>query len=242
HHHMRIEVKLLPLKDNPILPFNYNYEVYSQILEKVNSIEPTIAKLLSSPHGFWTFSRIIVRKRKILPDKGIEILSDDVSLYISSSNEDIIRAIAEAVEKSPEFKIGELSFLVGDIKAIKVKELGKENVFSTLSPIVVRTVKFEGNKLRHWDLYPHDELFMDRLRKVMILRYSEVMGETPKDRDFTIEVLKFKPTRLMVGSSYIRGSLMVFRYAGSEEIARFGYENGFGEKTGLGFGMVKLIE
>ncbi|AEC51876.1 hypothetical protein PNA2_0959 [Pyrococcus sp. NA2] len=239
---MRIEVKLLPLKDNPILPFNYNHEIYSQIMEKVNSIEPEMAKILSSPHGFWTFSRIIVRKRRIIPEKGIEILSDDVSLYISSINEDLIRAIAEAVEKSPEFKIGDLSFLVGDVRALKVKEIERENVFSTLSPIVVRTVKFEGEKLKHWDLYPHDELFIDRLRKVMLLRYTEVMGHAPRDKEFEIEVLKFKPTRLMVGNSYIRGSLMVFKYKGSKEIAKFGYENGFGEKTGLGFGMVKLIE
>ncbi|AFK22261.1 CRISPR-associated endoribonuclease Cas6 [Pyrococcus sp. ST04] len=239
---MRIEIKLLPLKDNAVLPFNYNYEVYSQILEKVNSIEPSLTQLLSSPHGYWTFSRIIVRKRRILPERGIEILSDDVSLYVSSFNEEIIRAIAEAVEKSPEFKIGDVAFLVGDIKVIKVKNIGRENMFSTLSPIVVRTVKFENGKLRHWDLYPHDDLFMDRLRKVMLLRYNEIMGHLPQDKEFTIEVLKFKPTRLMVGDSYIRGSLMVFRYIGSEEIARFGYENGFGEKTRFGFGMVKLID
>ncbi|CAB50521.1 CRISPR-associated endoribonuclease Cas6 [Pyrococcus abyssi] len=239
---MRIEIKLLPLTETPILPFNYNYDVYTQIVNKVNSIEPKVAGLLSSPHGFWTFSRIIIRKRKIIPEKGIEILSDDVSLYVSSSNEEIIRAIAEAVEKSPEFKIGNVSFLVGDVKAIKIKEIGKENVFSTLSPIVVRTIKFEGDKLRHWDLYPHDEMFMDKLRKVMLLRFNEIMGYSPEDKEFQIEVLKFKPTRLIVGNSYIRGSLMVFKYTGSEEIARFGYENGFGEKTNLGFGMVKLIE
>ncbi|MFA4640402.1 CRISPR-associated endoribonuclease Cas6 [Pyrococcus kukulkanii] len=239
---MRIEIKLLPLKDNAILPFNYNYEVYTQIVEKVSSIEPGLTKMLSSPHGYWTFSRIIVRKRRVLPEKGIEILSDDVSLYVSSYNEEIIRAIAEAVEKSPEFKIGDVTFLVGDIKAIRVKDIGRENMFSTLSPIVVRTVKFENGKLRHWDLYPHDDLFMDRLRKVMFLRYNEIMGHLPEDKEFKIEVLKFKPTRLMVGDSYIRGSLMVFRYIGSEEIARFGYENGFGEKTRFGFGMVKLID
>ncbi|AAL80517.1 CRISPR-associated endoribonuclease Cas6 [Pyrococcus furiosus DSM 3638] len=239
---MRIEIKLLPLQDNPVIPFNYNYELYSQIVEKAGAIEPRIVKLLESPHGYWTFSRIIIRKREIIPEKGIKILSDDISLYISSSNKEIIKGIVEGIEKSPEFKIGDVGFLVADIKALKSKEIKNVNIFSTLSPIVVRTVKFEGDKLKHWDLYPHDELFLDRLRKVMLLRYHEVMGDLPEDKDFRIELIKFKPTRLIVKDSYIRGSLMVFRYYGSKEIAKFGYENGFGEKTNLGFGMVKIIE
>ncbi|AEH25056.1 CRISPR-associated endoribonuclease Cas6 [Pyrococcus yayanosii] len=239
---MRIEIKLLPLKEQAVLPFNYNYEVYFQLVEKVRTIEPDVAELMSSSRDLWTFSRIIVRNRRVIPDRGIEILSDDVSLYISSSNEDIIRAIAEAVEKSPEIHVGNITFLVSKVRVLKMPKIGKENTFSTLSPIVVRTVKFDEGRLKHWDLYPHDELFIDKLRKTMLLRYTEINGHMPEDKDFKIETIRFKPTRLMVGGSYVRGSLMVFRYIGSREIAEFAYDNGFGEKTRFGFGMVKLIE
>ncbi|NJF24058.1 hypothetical protein E3E33_10780, partial [Thermococcus sp. GR5] len=80
---------------------------------------------------------------------------------------------------------------------------------------------------------------------------SAIMGSMPEDRDFSIDVIKFKPVRILVKDTYYRGSLMIFRYRGSLmifryrgslEIARFGYENGFGEKTRYGFGMVKVID
>ncbi len=74
------------------------------------------------------------------------------------------------------------------------------------------------------------------------MRYSAIMGTMPEERDFTIDVIKFKPVRILVRDTYYRGSLMIFRYRGSLEIARFGYENGFGEKTRYGFGMVKVID
>ena len=36
---MRIEIKLRPAVEGTILPFNYNYEVYTQILEKIYLIK-----------------------------------------------------------------------------------------------------------------------------------------------------------------------------------------------------------
>ncbi|WP_297535559.1 CRISPR-associated endoribonuclease Cas6 [Thermococcus sp.] len=240
---MRIEVKLRPAEEGTVLPFNYNYEVYTQILNKMYLVSPELARDVETSHAdYFTFSRIMVRKRELLPEQGIRVLSDDVSLYISSHSPDVIKAIAEGFIDDPLLKIGNAAFIAEDVKVLREPNIGREVLFSTLSPILVRTVKFVDGRMKIWDLYPSDEMFFDKLRKVMLMRYSTLYGEMPDDKDFHLEVLKFKPVRILVRDTYFRSSLMVFRYTGSKEIALFGYETGFGEKTRYGFGMVKVID
>jgi len=240
---MRVEIKFRPAKEGTVLPFNYNYDVYSQLLEKMAIVSPEIAREAEVSHvDYFTFSRIMVRKRELIPDRGIKVLSEDVSLYISSSSTELIKAVVEGFIDSPVLEIGDATFIADDIKILKEPKIKDGALFSTLSPIMVRTVKLSGNKMKIWDLYPNEEAFFDKLRKVMLMRYSAIMGTMPEERDFTIDVIKFKPVRILVRDTYYRGSLMIFRYHGSLEIARFGYENGFGEKTRYGFGMVKVID
>ncbi len=240
---MRIEIKLRPTEDGTVLPFNYNYEVYTQILGKIRLVSPEMVRSVETSHAdYFTFSRIMVRKRELLPEAGIKILSDDVSLYVSSHSGELIKAIAEGFLDDPLLKIGEATFIADNVKVLKEPQFGREMLFSTLSPILVRTVKFVDGKMKIWDLYPGDESFFDKLRKVMLMRYSAIYGHMPEDKEFQIEVLKFKPVRILVKDTYFRSSLMVFRYTGSRELAKFGYETGFGEKTRYGFGMVKVID
>ncbi|NJF24741.1 CRISPR-associated endoribonuclease Cas6 [Thermococcus sp. Bubb.Bath] len=240
---MRIEVKLRPVGEDPILPFNYNYEVYRQIVGKINTVDPEMAREVEISHvDHFTFSRVLVRKRDLLPDRGIRILSDTVSLYIASHSPEVIKSIVEGFMASPAVRIGKTDFIAEDVKPIKEPVIKDGMLFSTLSPIMVRTVKFTNDRMKIWDLYPSEPAFFDKLRKVMILRYSELYGRTPDDSSFSMEVIKFKPVRILVADTYYRGSLMIFRYFGSREIARFGYDLGFGEKTKYGFGMVKVID
>ncbi|NJE29842.1 CRISPR-associated endoribonuclease Cas6 [Thermococcus sp. 18S1] len=240
---MRVEIKFRPAEEGTILPFNYNYDVYTQLVAKMAIVSPEIAREAEVSHvDYFTFSRIMVRKRELIPDRGIRVLSDDVSLYISSSSNELIKAVVEGFIDSPVLQIGDATFIADDIKVLKEPRIKESALFSTLSPIMVRTVKLSGNRMKIWDLYPNEESFFDKLRKVMLMRYSAIMGEMPEERDFSIDVVKFKPVRILVKDTYYRGSLMIFRYTGSSEIARFGYENGFGEKTRYGFGMVKVID
>lgn len=240
---MRVEIKFRPAEEGTILPFNYNYDVYNQLLGKIALVSPEIAHEAEVSHvDYFTFSRIMVRKRELLSDRGIKVLSDDVSLYISSSSAELIKAVVEGFIDSPTLQIGDASFIAEDVKILKEPNLGRKALFSTLSPIMVRTVKLSGDRMKIWDLYPNEDAFFDKLRKVMLMRYSAIMGSMPEEKDFSIDVVKFKPVRILVKDTYYRGSLMIFRYTGSEEIARFGYENGFGEKTRYGFGMVKVID
>ncbi|ASJ05978.1 CRISPR-associated endoribonuclease Cas6 [Thermococcus pacificus] len=240
---MRVEIKFRPAEEGTILPFNYNHDVYAQLIEKIAIVSPEIAREAEVSHvDYFTFSRIMVRKRELIPDRGIRVLSDDVSLYVSSSSNELIKAVVEGFIDSPVLQLGEATFIAEDVKVLKEPKIGRDVLFSTLSPIMVRTVKLSGDRMKIWDLYPSEEAFFDKLRKVMLMRYSAIMGSMPEEKDFSIDVVKFKPVRILVKDTYYRGSLMIFRYTGSEEIARFGYENGFGEKTRYGFGMVKVID
>ncbi|NPA47280.1 MAG: CRISPR-associated endoribonuclease Cas6 [Thermococci archaeon] len=240
---MRVEIKLRPLGERPVLPFNYNYEVYRQILEKIAIIDEDLARKIDSSHvGLFTFSRIMVRNRRLLPETGIQILSDTVSLYVSSSFTDVMGAVIEGFMISPGLKLGGTPFNADEVKPLKEPTPGRRVLFSTLSPIMVRSVRVSEGRMHIWDLYPSDDAFQDKLRKVMLLRYKEITGEALSDASFEINVVKFKPVRILMKNSYYRGSLMIFEYRGSRELAMFGYENGFGEKTQYGFGMVKILE
>ncbi|NJE07842.1 CRISPR-associated endoribonuclease Cas6 [Thermococcus sp. M39] len=240
---MRVEIKLKPRDNGTILPFNYNYDIYNQLIQKIALISSELARLLETAHvDYFTFSRIMVRKRELIPDKGIRILSDEVCLYISSSVADVIKSIVEGFIENPILHIGDSVFIMDRVKVLREPKIKDGTLFSTLSPIMVRTVKLDGNKMKIWDLYPNEDLFHDKLRKIMLMRFSEIEGRMPEEKEFKIEVIKHKPVRIKVKDSYFRGSLMVFRYYGSREIAKFGYENGFGEKTKYGFGMVKVID
>ncbi|MEO2151729.1 MAG: CRISPR-associated endoribonuclease Cas6, partial [Thermococcus sp.] len=48
---MRIEIKLRPAEEGTILPFNYNYEVYTQILEKIYLVSPELAHEVETSHA-----------------------------------------------------------------------------------------------------------------------------------------------------------------------------------------------
>ena len=240
---MRVEIKLRPSQEDTVLPFNYNYDVYSQILDKITLFYPDIAAEVERSHvDMLTFSRILVRKRQLLPDRGIKVLSNEVSLYISSHSSEVIKAVVEGFVESPTLELGDAVFLAENARILKEPRIGREVLFSTLSPILVRSVKLVDGRMKVWDLYPDDEMFSDKLRKVMLMRYMNLYGDSPADKDFEIEVLKFKPVRILVRDTYLRGSLMVFRYRGSRELAKLGYDIGFGEKTRYGFGMVKVID
>ncbi|ASJ10458.1 CRISPR-associated endoribonuclease Cas6 [Thermococcus sp. P6] len=240
---MRVQLKFRPLEEGTVLPFNYNYDVYTQILEKMAIVSPELAHQVEvSNVDYFTFSRVMVRERQLIPDRGIKVLSDEVSLYVSSSSAELMKAIVEGFIQAPALRLGDSSFMAEDVKILKEPPIKDGALFSTLSPVVVRTVKLVRDRMKVWDLYPDDDAFFDKLRKVMLRRYSAINGSMPEDRDFSIDVIKFKPVRIMIREGYYRGSLMIFRYHGSREIARFGYENGFGEKTRYGFGMVKLID
>ena len=240
---MRIEIKFRPAEEDTVLPFNYNYDVYTQLLEKIAIVSPELAREVEASHvDYFTFSRIMVRKRELIPDRGIRVLSDDVSLYVSSSSGELMKSLVEGFIDSPVLRVGEATFIAEDLKVLKEPKISRTVLFSTLSPITVRTVKLSGDRMKIWDLYPNEETFFDKLRKVMLMRYSVMVGSMPEEREFSVDVIKFKPVRILVRDTYYRGSLMIFRYTGSKEIARFGYENGFGEKTRYGFGMVKVID
>jgi len=240
---MRVEIKFRPGEENTVLPFNYNYDVYNQLLKKISIVSPELARDVETSHiDHFTFSRLMVRKRELLPDRGIRVLSEDVSLYVSSMSGELIKALVEGFIDDPILSVGDAVFIVENAKVLREPKITSGALFSTLSPIMVRTVKLSGERMKIWDLYPSEEAFFDKLRKVMMMRYSAVVGEMPEDTEFSVDVVKFKPVRILVRDTYYRGSLMIFRYHGSVELAQFGYDNGFGEKTRYGFGMVKLID
>jgi len=123
----------------------------------------------------------------------------------------------------------------------KLLEERNPSVFSTISPIIVRTVHEEKGKLRIHDLYPTDIKFYENLRSNLIKKYKKLYNEERENILFS-KPFSTKFMRIQIKNTYHRASLMVFEAKGDRKLLMLGYETGFGEKNSMGFGMVKVVK
>lgn len=184
----------------------------------------------------------MVRKREFIFEVGIRVFFDDVFFYVFFYFVDVIYVIVEGFFDDFFLKIKDVIFIVDDVKVLKEFEFKGFVFFLMFSLIFVRMVKFVNGRMKVWDFYFDDEMFFDKFRKIMFMCYLSIYGRMFENKEFKIEVFKFKFVWIFVRDIYYRSFFMVFKYFGLFELVWLGYEMGFGEKICYGFGMVKVID
>ena len=235
---MRLKVELIRSTHN-VVDLNHSYHVASLIYRCIQRSDPSLSLELHRPGiKFWTFSRLMVPKRRfrIVGEKMV-IESDTVHFYFSTPKAEVATAFVEGLLKRPEVKIGSAEFVVSEVKVVREHVVGKKAKFVTLSPISVTTVR-NG---RTYDLYPDDPKFYENLRRNLVRKFVALHGEPPSDCKLEVKPLKVKPKRIRVKNTYHRCVEMVFKAEGSRELIELGYKAGFGERNSMGFGMVKVV-
>lgn len=235
---MRIRIELKRL-NSTVIDFNHSYHIASLIYRCIQRSDPTLSLDLHKPGiKFWTFSKLMVpnRRFKIVGEKMI-VDSDTVYFYFSTPKVEVASAFVEGLLRKPEVKIGDMEFLVSEVRVVREYEIGNKVKFVTLSPISVTTVR-DG---RSHDLYPNDPKFYENLRRNLIRKYEVLYGRKPSDCELEIKPLKVKPKRIRIKNTYHRCVEMVFKAKGSRELLEVGYKAGFGERNSMGFGMVKVV-
>ncbi len=236
---LRIKVSL-KTKPKSRLPFNYQYYLASAIYNIINTGDKELAERLHKYRGFkfFTFSQLRIPKRKIY-NKYIEISDGYCHFYVSSPNYEFIHAFIDGIISKQNIRIERINFNVNNISILEPPN--KIKTLKTLSPIYLKTKREIDGKVKDYDLLPCDSKFYENLKANLKKKYEAFYG-VECDLDFDLKILKYKNKRILIKNTYHRCSEMVFEVWGDEELIRFGYECGFGEKNSLGFGMVGEVE
>jgi len=223
------------------IPFNYNLALAGAVYSNIKRVNSDLAYTIhsSTNYKYFTFSLLQIPKRKI-SSNGIYV-EDGAHFLVSSPIRDIVACFVEGILERPKVRIGEIKFHVEEVEVLKKPEFNEKVLFSTISPIIVRTAEEKNGSLRIVDLYPTDTKFYENLKDNLIKKYKKLYNGNSKNISFS-PPLSTKFMRIQIKNTYHRASLMVFEAEGDSELLRLGYETGFGEKNSMGFGMVKISE
>ena len=168
--------------------------------------------------------------------------------YVSSPQEDFLGNFAASLMDEGRLRIGSQFFPVLDVEIPQIPSFSQEMKFRCLSPITMSTRRErEGKLVMHYCL-PDEPEFSELVRQNLIRKHEAIYGYKPNDDEFSMEFdqeyinrRKGKITRLIRYKDVdIRGVLCPFYARGSPELMFVGYECGFGDKNGAGFGMVEV--
>lgn len=237
---MRLRFSLIVEKPQ-IIPINYNYHLASLIYRRIEATDSDLSLSLHKPYviKFFTFSKLMAKRKVLFGDQ----MKVEGRLYFdfSSPRKEITAALVNGMLEKPNVKIANANFILEEVKVLREPEIRSKEIFSTLSPISVTTVKDEDGHKKIVDLYPREPKFYENIQKNLIRKYVLLYGREPENGELEIKVKRVKPKRIKIKNTFHRCSEMVFEASGNKELLKIGYQAGFGERNSMGFGMVKII-
>lgn len=233
---MRVKIALT---GKGLIPFNYNLALAGAVYGPIKRIDSDLAYSIHSGIGFkfFTFSWLQIPQGKT-SKKGI-FVDGHAYFFVSAPVREIISAFVEGILERPVVRIGHTTLHVDTVEVLPQPQFNGAAVFSTLSPIIVRTAEEENGHLRVIDLYPTDPKFYENLQSNLIKKYEKLYNEEKTNISFSKPSFT-KPVRIKIRNTYHRASLMTFEAVGDTELLKLGYEAGFGGKNSMGFGMVQV--
>jgi CRISPR-associated endoribonuclease Cas6 len=194
----------------------------------------------------FTFSQLMARNRKIVDDS--IYFHSRITWYVSSPQETFLGSFALSLMDECKLRVGTQYLRILDVEIPQLPSFHQEMKFRCLSPITISTKRErEGKLVMHYCL-PHEPEFSELVRQNLIRKHEAIYGHGPRDdsfsMDFDQEYIKRRKGRITRLVRYknidIRGVLCPFYARGSPELMFVGYECGFGDKNGAGFGMVEI--
>jgi len=239
---MRLKIFVEKVTDGP-LNFNYQHWLASAILRKISETKKEVSQRLhrKTKFKYYNFSNLIIEKKQV-SKKGLYF--KEAFFYFVSIDNDFLDGLATGVFKDLKFHLGAQQFIVKRIKVEDNEDIKSECTLRTLSPVYTKTLrKNKEGKLKPYDLTPKDLKFNENLHRNLLERYYRYYGRKPKQDFFEItKIHTLKLKRVLIKNSYRRCTLMTFDVQAGKELLEFAYNTGLGEKTGLGFGCIEVVE
>lgn len=239
---MRLKITLKGPK-NLKIPFNYNHILSSIIYNKIADLDLAYRLHSSNSFKFFTFSQLTVKNKEIIENY---IIAKDgiISFYLSSPSDELIRNFTYGfIEDEVKFLNEELNVI--KIEVLRMPDFSEITHFRTISPIIIRSKKEVDGEIKIWDLPPSDKFFRG-IEANLIKKYCifNKIDSTDKKIKAYSEMAHVKRKRISINkgsqTTYHRAYMMDLILEGDVELIKFAYDVGIGEKSSVGFGMVKL--
>lgn len=242
---MRLKITLKSKKNRLKIPFNYNHIVSAIIYSRIADLKFAEELHSSNSYKFFTFSQLNIHKFKRIKS-GFLSQNGKIDFLISSPDDYLIKSLVEGFLNDLTINfIGE-TLSIEKVELLSVPDFEEKIKVKTLSPIITRTKKEVGGMMKTWDLAPGDHFFRN-LEKNLIYKYLEFYKLESTDKKIKIysEMRNVKGKRITIENgkeqTHHRAYMMDLILEGNKELLRFAYDVGLGEKSGLGFGMLKVI-
>ena len=235
---MRVKITL---RGKGLIPFNYNLALAGAVYGPIKRIDPDLAYSIHSStcFKFFTFSWLQIPQGKT-NKKGI-FVDGHAHFFVSAPMREIISAFVEGILERPVVRIGGTVLHVETVEVLPQPQFNGAAVFSTLSPITVKTAEEKNGNLKIIDLYPTNPKFYENLKSNLIKKYKMLYNEERTNINFSKPSFT-KPVQIRIKNTFHKASHMTFEAAGDTELLRLGYEAGLGGKNSMGFGMVQVAK
>lgn len=239
-----------------ILPVNYQYELSGWIYHTIANGDAEYSEWLHK-NGYtndkkqfrmFTFSHLQIAKLRMDGDR-LVLLSDQATLYLSFLPERATEEFIKGIFASQSFVLGDrhsqVQCSVQSIELVAPPKFEPVMTFQTLSPMVI-SGRLENGNVTY--LSPEEPNTAQTLSDTLLAKYLAYYGK-PFDETFEQEFKLLSPVKrkkitIKAGTpqqTYIVGYMGRFSMSLPEELMRFMYETGVGEKGSMGFGMVENI-
>ena len=248
---MRVLVKLESAKSQPY-EMEYHYHLQGFIYNLLK--ESKFSKIHDKEgYKFFCFSNVFPVDYQ--DEKEVR------HMLISSPNPSFIKHITSCLQDRRNMQetiaIGSMQFLVKDAEIVYISPKLPCTLMSS-TPILIRIPKEKYERFGVKTRYPYRylfwrkehplEMFVEQLEDSLCKKYNELTGlEVPSEP--IIQKLKFKKqvsTKIFIKDTQqtVIGTLWEFSFNDTkhEEIIKFAFDAGFGERSSLGFGFLNLKE
>jgi len=235
---MRVKITL---RGKGLIPFNYNLALAGAVYGPIKRLDSDLAYNIhsSTDYKFFTFSWLQIPQGKT-NKKGI-FVDGCAHFFVSSPIKEIISAFIEGILDRPVVRIDGTALHVETVEVLPQPQFNGTTIFSTLSPIIVKTAEEENGNLQTIDLYPTNPKFYENLKSNLIKKYKMLYNEEKTNINFSKPSFT-KPVRIRIKNTYHRASHMTFEAFGDTNLLKLGYEAGLGGKNSMGFGMVEVTK
>lgn len=159
---------------------------------------------------------------------------------LGSPDERFTKAVIHGIRlQESKLNLFESTFDVLDTLGTQFPKTRENPTFHTISPIVV-SVQEKGRGLTPTYLNPEDQRFTEALERNLVSKYEAYNKKPAETEEFGIGLWEPKSKLIRTFNIDVRAWNLKLQMWGSDELMRFAYDAGLGERNSQGFGMIEL--
>jgi len=167
-------------------------------------------------------------------------VSQWLTWQVASPDPLFIKGFTNGLEKKGEvLELFQHSFKVVDILGVELPSFSETLILHTISPIVVSIQDRKGSRHAIY-LRPDQPEFTQALERNLIAKWEAFHKKSWSGKEPGIRLWNPREKLIPVFDINVRAWHLKVQIWGSEELIRFAYDAGLGEKNSQGFGMIEV--